>query len=227
VPSPASLRERKKADRRQHIFESAMRLFEERGFQATTFSDIARAAQVSRGTVFNYFPYKEALLIEFFGKHLEVLREALARRHADDRRPVEAGDAGPGAGPLGELAFLFDALAAFVEAHRALVLPLSYELLNPDPERSRRAYLALPLGELLRDVLTRARNAGTVRDDYSRERLARTLENAYFITAMQWAAYRQDRSIREELRKALALTLEGIATPAGSEAVPATRVAPV
>jgi len=198
-----------------------MRLFEERGFQATTFSDIARAAGVSRGTVFNYFPYKEALLIEFFGRHLEALREALARRRADGEGPVETGEGEPGTGPLAELAFLFDALAAFVEAHRALVLPLSYELLNPDPERSRRAYLALPLGDLLRDVLSRARSAGTVRHDYSRERLARTLENVYFITAMQWAAYRQDRSIREELRKALALTLEGIATPSGAAAVPA------
>lgn len=176
-----------------------MRLFEERGFQATTFSAIARAADVSRGTVFNYFPYKEALLIEFFGRHLETLREKLADR--SERSGAEA---------VSDLFVLFDDLAAFVEQHRGLVLPLSYELLNPDPERSRRAYLALPLGDLLRDVLTRARAAGTVRDDYSRERLTRTLENVYFITAMQWAAYRQDRSIRGELRKALTLTLEGI-----------------
>ncbi|MEJ2290897.1 MAG: TetR family transcriptional regulator [Deinococcales bacterium] len=209
MTSPASLRERKKADRRQRIFESAMRLFEERGFQATTFSDIARAAAVSRGTVFNYFPYKEALLIEFFGRHLEALREKLA-----DRRAGRGDDA------VAELFFLFDDLAAFVEEHRGLVLPLSYELLNPDPERSRRAYLALPLGDLLRDVLTRARAAGTVRDDYSRERLARTLENVYFITAMQWAAYRQDRSIRGELRKALTLTLEGIVGSARLVGVP-------
>lgn len=213
MASPTSLRERNKADRRQRIYDGAMRLFEERGFQATTFSDIARAAGVSRGTVFNYFPYKEALLIEFFGRHLEALREALACRRVDGVGSHAEAGGGPGAWALDELAFLFDALAAFLEAHRGLVLPLSYELLNPDPERSRRAYLALPLGELLRDVLTRARAAGTVRDDYSRERLARTLENVYFITAMQWAAYRQDRSIREELRKALTLTLEGIATP--------------
>ncbi len=198
-----------------------MRLFQERGFQATTFSDIARAADVSRGTVFNYFPYKEALLIEFFGRHLEALREGLARRRSEAGGPAAEAGNEPWSGSGEELAFLFDALAAFVDANRDLVLPLSYELLNPDPERSRRAYLALPLGDLLRDVLTRARAAGTVRDDYSRERLARTLENVYFITAMQWAAYRRDRSIRDELRKALVLTLEGIATPARSPAVTA------
>ncbi len=221
MSSSASLRERKKADRRQRIFDSAMHLFQERGFQATTFSDIACAADVSRGTVFNYFPYKEALLIEFFGRHLEGLREGLARhRREAGGLAAKAGDE-PWSGSGEELAFLFDALAAFVDANRDLVLPLSYELLNPDPERSRRAYLALPLGDLLRDVLTRARAAGTVRDDYSRERLVRTLENVYFITAMQWAAYRRDRSIRDELRKALVLTLEGIATPSRSPAVTA------
>ncbi len=196
---PASLRERKKADRRERIFDCAMRMFEQRGFQPTTFSAIAREADVSRGTVFNYFPYKEAFLIEFFGRRLEALRELLRERRARARQD-----------PVEELYVLFDELARFVEAHSSLVLPLSYELLNPDPERSRTAYLALPLGELLLDVLTRARRAGSVREDYSCERLARTLANVYFITTMQWAAYRQDRSIRDELRKALALTLEGI-----------------
>lgn len=197
---PVSLRERNKADRRQRIFERAMQLFEERGFQATTFDAIAHAAGVSRGTVFNYFPYKEALLIEYFGRRLEGLRQALQYRRRDE-----------GTGPLEELFFLFDELATFVEAHRLLVLPLSYELLNPDPDRSRTAYLALPLGDLLRDVLARARLDGAVREDFSKERLARTLANVYFITVMQWAAYRQDRSVRDELRKALTLTLEGIA----------------
>ena len=200
MASRVSLRERKKADRRQRIFDAAMRLFEDRGFQSTTFDAIARAAEVSRGTVFNYFPYKEAILIEYFGLRLEALRQAL-----QDRREQH------GAAPVGELFFLFDALARFVESHRRLVLPLSYELLNPDPERSRAAYLALPLGDLLLDVLARARQEGSVREDYSRERLARTLANVYFITVMQWAAYRQDRSIRDELRTALTLTLEGIA----------------
>lgn len=200
MASPVSVRERKKADRRQRIFDAAMRLFEERGFRATTFEAIARAAGVSRGTVFNYFPYKEALLVEYFGVQLEALGLALQRRREAQ-----------GTASVEELYFLFDELARFVETHRALVLPLSYELLNPDVKRSRAAYLALPLGELLREVLGRAREEGRVREDFSPERLARTLANAYFITVTQWAAYRRDRSIREELRKSLTLTLEGIA----------------
>jgi len=56
------LRERKKQDTREAIAETARRLFSEHGFDAVTVADVARAADVSRKTVFNYFPTKEDLV---------------------------------------------------------------------------------------------------------------------------------------------------------------------
>ena len=58
------LRERKKQQTRQLIWDAARRLFDERSFEAVTVADVARAADVSEVTVFNYFPTKEDL---FFG----------------------------------------------------------------------------------------------------------------------------------------------------------------
>lgn len=60
--APLSRRERKKQQNRQRLLEAATHLFQTQGFDATTIDDIAEAADVSRGTFFNYFPTKESLL---------------------------------------------------------------------------------------------------------------------------------------------------------------------
>ena len=56
------LRERKKRQTHEAIAEAAMALFVEHGFDAVTVADVARAADVSEKTVFNYFPAKEDLV---------------------------------------------------------------------------------------------------------------------------------------------------------------------
>jgi AcrR family transcriptional regulator len=61
MTADVGLRERKKQQTRAHIAETARRLFVERGFDAVTVADVAREAEVSAGTVFNYFPTKEDL----------------------------------------------------------------------------------------------------------------------------------------------------------------------
>jgi AcrR family transcriptional regulator len=63
------LRQRKKLRQRQAIAEVAMRLFVERGFDAVSVAEVARAADVAENTVFNYFPTKEDL---FFDREAEV-----------------------------------------------------------------------------------------------------------------------------------------------------------
>jgi AcrR family transcriptional regulator len=57
------LRELRKARTQRAIQEHAMRLFAERGYDATTVADVAAAAEVSSMTVFRYFPAKEDLVM--------------------------------------------------------------------------------------------------------------------------------------------------------------------
>jgi AcrR family transcriptional regulator len=67
------LRERKKERTRRLIAETAHRLFLEQGFDGVTVAEVAQAADVSEGTVFNYFSTKEEL---FYGG-MEVFEERL------------------------------------------------------------------------------------------------------------------------------------------------------
>jgi AcrR family transcriptional regulator len=73
VVAGTGLRERKKQQTRQLIVTTAQRLFRERGFDTVTVAEVARAAEVSEGTVFNYFPSKEDI---FYGG-MEIFEERL------------------------------------------------------------------------------------------------------------------------------------------------------
>lgn len=53
---------------RRRILETAQELFDRRGFDATTTRDIARAAKIAAGTLFNYFPTKEAIVESLVGE---------------------------------------------------------------------------------------------------------------------------------------------------------------
>ena len=62
-PRPG-LRERKKVRTRSSILHHALRLIRRQGYESTTVSQIAEAAEVSESTFFRYFPTKEALFLE-------------------------------------------------------------------------------------------------------------------------------------------------------------------
>jgi AcrR family transcriptional regulator len=81
----SGLRERKKELNRQLIADTALRLFVERGFERVAVSEIARAADVSEKTVFNYFPTKEDLVYSRLESFEAQLLEAVR-----DRRPGES-----------------------------------------------------------------------------------------------------------------------------------------
>ena len=74
------LRERKKQRTREQIVEAAMGLFAERGYQATTITDIATAADVAPRTFFAYFPSKEAVVFHNVDRDLDSLASALRDR---------------------------------------------------------------------------------------------------------------------------------------------------
>jgi AcrR family transcriptional regulator len=78
------LRERKKRRTRQLLSDTARRLFSERGFENVSVADVARAADVSQATVFNYFPTKEDLVYSGLEAFEAELVEAIRSRPAGE-----------------------------------------------------------------------------------------------------------------------------------------------
>jgi AcrR family transcriptional regulator len=189
-----SLRERQKIRRRNRIYQVAIQLFKENGFDKTTATDIARTAHVSRGTFFNYYPYKEAVLLDYGAYIVTNLREVIEARQAQ------------GLDAAAMLEELWLELARVTQEERDLIPPLTYELINPDPVRAKAAYEAMPLAKIIEPLL---RETHKIRDDVSIERIAATIAYTFLMTALRWSAFHPNRPVKDELKKALTLVLDG------------------
>ena len=77
-PATEGLRERKKRQTRQQVSDTATAMFLDRGFDAVRVADVAAACGVSEKTVFNYFPVKEALVLDRLEATVAALRTDLA-----------------------------------------------------------------------------------------------------------------------------------------------------
>jgi AcrR family transcriptional regulator len=167
-------RERRRQETEQRIFLAALKLFEQQGFMNTTVEQITEAADVGKGTFFNYFPSKEHVLLAVFAmvtEHFTQLeREAPTitdvRKHMMHfARNVRNQ---PGRTPL-LLRNVFGAA-------------MTNQVVN-DPFRMlmKRARQAVA------KVMERGQELGQIRTDLSPADLARTLQQSILGTEMVWS----------------------------------------
>ncbi|WP_420597427.1 TetR/AcrR family transcriptional regulator [Deinococcus sp.] len=198
LPPAPSLRERQKEKRRTRIYHVAIDLFKQGGFQATTATDIAKASNVSRGTFFNYYPYKEAVLLDYGAQIVDRLRELAEALLAEGTPPGEV------------LREVWDKLAEESAQERDLIPPLAYEVMNPSPERAHTAYQALPLSRVIELILRAMQASGELRSDLSVQRMSNLIADTFLIVALRWSAYGTEKSLTEEMRLTLSFLMEGV-----------------
>ena len=161
APRVPGLRDRRKIRQREAIVDTAIRLFDERGIDATTMDDIAEAVEVSRATVFNYFAYKEAILVEIGARLVTNIAEQAAARR---RRSVRHA-----------LYDLADGIAAVAEAHPGVVPYIAREMTHPDPRRREYAAQRMQYPLLYDAILDALDAAGRLRGPAKKSSYARQL----------------------------------------------------
>ena len=108
-------------ERRAAILDSALAVFAERGYHATSIDDIAREGGVSKALIYEHFDSKQKLYEELLEQHAGELFERLAAAME------EAGDSG-----AARLAIGLDAFYRFVEEHRVAWRMLFREASDPE-----------------------------------------------------------------------------------------------
>ncbi|MBK3557759.1 TetR family transcriptional regulator [Streptomyces sp. MBT56] len=86
---PVGLRERKKRLTYQAVSDAAITMFLERGFDKVSVAEVAAAADISKPTLFRYFPAKEDLVLHRFADHEDEAARVVTGRSRDET-PLDA-----------------------------------------------------------------------------------------------------------------------------------------
>ncbi len=189
------LRDRKKVLAREALIDAAIRLFEERGIDATSIDDIAQAVDVSRATFFNYFPYKEAVLVEIGARFVaDIAQQAAMHR----RRSVRHA-----------LYDLADGVAAIAERHSGVVPYIAREMTHPDATRRRYAAERMQYPKLYDSLLDELQAAGKLRWKTRKASYARQLVDLTTGALVRAGDDFPISSLRAELRANVDLFCDG------------------
>lgn len=176
--------------------ETALRLFREHGYDATTVEEITEAADVAKGTFFNYFETKEAILPALAGLRLQQLEESLLPEHGAPASPV---------------------------ARIKLALRLVAEDSLSDPALTRRLFAAgmrhqgirpvHALMKLLSEQVRQAQAAGEISADLDPIHVGGMLRALFFQQVIVYHHGYRPAPLPETLDTMVNLLLDGIAGP--------------
>jgi AcrR family transcriptional regulator len=197
-----SLREKKKIETKNKIFEVAGRLFKEKGFESTSIDEITEEAGIGKGTFFNYFPTKEALLL-YFGEQMDELIYSSVEnelgRSFSTRDKIK-----------NLLAFLAENYEKDKELTKLLVFEhikhINFTGLESDEDKKRRYRLIKILSDLLEDGV----KEGDVKSTIDAKKATETLIAIYLFSLMAWLKSESDYSFSRDISEKIELVFEGI-----------------
>jgi AcrR family transcriptional regulator len=194
---PASRRERRSAELRERLFRSALELFASKGYAETTVEDITEAADVGKGTFFNYFPSKEHILMAFGEMQLSRLESVICEAEQSDLPMREV------------MRTLVMRMTEEPVRNPAIVRALLQANLSSVPVRGEMVRIHDRNRALLGRLIRHGQERGEIRTDLPAEEIAQVWRQTIFGTLMFWSLV-GDASLLARIEMAVRLLWDGI-----------------
>jgi AcrR family transcriptional regulator len=214
APQPASSqlsgsadrRQRRSAELRERLFRAALELFAQKGFVETTVEDITEAADVGKGTFFNYFPSKDHILLAFGEMQRSKLEAAIEMAH-------KTGE------PMPEfLRSLGTRMTQEPARNPAIVRALLQGYLSTTPVREAMMDMQKRMHALLSQMIQLGQDRGEIRNDLPAAEIAHVFRQTIFGTLLIWSLY-GDATLHSRIETAFNLLWSGLA-PRDPSAMP-------
>src|SRR5467141_3860828 len=191
-------RQRRSAELRERLFRAALDLFAKKGFAETTVEDITNAADVGKGTFFNYFPSKEHILLAFAEMQLGKLRAAADEARAKNE-PTRV--------------FLRSLGARMTQEpirNPSIIRILLQAFLSNTPVRESMMDLQARVIAIHTEIIRLGQQRGEIRDDLPPEVLANVFRQTVFGTLLIWSLY-GDATLLSRIEDAFEVLWTGLA----------------
>jgi AcrR family transcriptional regulator len=204
-PVPASSpdrRQRRSAEIRERLFRAALSLFAQKGFAETTVEDITEAADVGKGTFFNYFPSKDHILVAFGEMQLAKLEAAIAEVRRTNK-------------PISEfLRLLGPRMIQEPARNPEIIRALLQAFLSTTPVREAMLDLHQRVQALHTQMIRLGQEQGEIRCDLPAEEIAYAFRQIIFGTVLIWSLH-GDATLQSRIESAFNLLWTGIAARPG------------
>jgi AcrR family transcriptional regulator len=191
-------RERRSAETRERLFRSALDLFARKGFTETTVEDITEAADVGKGTFFNYFPSKDHILLAFGEMQLRKLDSAVA----EARRTRE---------PMPEfLRSLGVRMTQEPVRNPGIIRTLLQAYLSTTPVREAMLDLQQRVRALHTEIVLLGQERGEIRRDLPAAEISDVFRQTIFGTLLFWSLH-GDATLHARIESAFNVLWSGLA----------------
>lgn len=198
-------RERRSAETRERLFRASLDLFARKGFTETTVEDITEAADVGKGTFFNYFPSKDHILLAFGEMQLAKLESAVAEAR-ESREPMSQF-----------LRSLGVRMTQEPIRNPGVIRTLLQAYLSTTPVREAMLDLQKRVHALHTEIVRMGQERGEIRTDLPAADIAHVFRQTIFGTLLFWSLH-GDATLHPRMESAFNVLWSGLAPREASHA---------